>query len=347
MLRSFRKSAAPVLARAASSWTGPDVPTIDIRPLLDPHASTAARQPALRRMQAACYEDGFFAIPTSVLPRDELLCNVYSSMDAFHALAPSAKAKYHLQKVPNERGWTPLHQEPSHVPGVVAHLEGYDVARELPASYLALDDGLGPNVWPDDELPSFRHHVTALYDALTTVADGLFEGFAEMLHLPRTTLREFHTAEAQAGMRLLTYPTNDAPMDETHVGIAEHTDFECFTLLHQTNWGLQLTTRRGAVVNVPVATDQFIVLIGDVLERWTNGELIATPHRVLNTPGKRQSIARFNGTQRSAVIAPLPGFVSSSRPARYAAVTQRQHTLNAIMRPYTPSSSSEKNNTLG
>ncbi|OQR82798.1 2OG-Fe(II) oxygenase superfamily protein [Achlya hypogyna] len=308
------------------------MPLVDISPLLDAATTKVQRQPTLDQMRHACDTVGFFTIPVSVLPSG-LVDRVYRRADEFNALPEEVKRKYHVNLVPNSRGWTPLFEEPSYVPGVVSHLEGYDVAQELPASFMEHDKGLGPNVWPV-ELPEFRKDVMALYDATTAVTNALFEGFAEMLDLPRDTFRNFNTTEAQACMRLLTYPENSAPQDDRNVGIAAHTDFECFTIIHQNNSGLQLTTRSGEWTDAPVMADRLVVMVGDVLERWTNGQLKATPHRVLNTQAKRQSIVRFNGAEGKAVIAPLAQFVSATNPAKFSSVTQRQHIENELNAAY-------------
>ncbi|EQC39288.1 hypothetical protein SDRG_03491 [Saprolegnia diclina VS20] len=337
---SQRVRARPTTRAAAFSNTSTAMPLVDIASLLDASSTKAERQPALDAMRDACGTVGFFTIPVSVLPSG-LVERVYRRADEFNALPSDVKQKYHVNKVPNSRGWTPLFEEPSYVPGVVSHLEGYDIAQELPASYMEHDKGLGPNVWPA-ELPAFRDDVMGLYDATTKVSNALFEGFAEMLDLPRDTFRKFNTTEAQACMRLLTYPENSAPMDDRNVGIAAHTDFECFTIIHQNNAGLQLTTRDGRWTDAPVMADRLVVLVGDVLERWTNGTLKATPHRVLNTQAKRQSIVRFNGAEGKAVIAPLDPFVSSMSPAKFAPVTQRQHIENELNAAYGNLESSRK-----
>lgn len=99
----------------------------------------------------------------------------------------------------------------------------------------------------------------------------------------------------------------------TAVGIAEHTDFECFTLLHQTTTGLQLKDRAGTwrdAVTFPDCGSVYTVIVGDALEFRTNGLFKATPHRVALTPHERFSIVRFNGFDPSASIGPhgsLPG----------------------------------------
>ena len=71
------------------------------------------------------------------------------------------------------------------------------------------------------------------------------------------------------------------------VGIAEHTDFECFTLLHQDAPGLLLRDVAGAWREAGVFSSAlgprstFTVIVGDAFERVSGGFFRATPHRGL------------------------------------------------------------------
>ena len=48
----------------------------------------------------------------------------------------------------------------------------------------------------------------------------------------------------------------------------------------------------------------FVVLIGDMLECWTNGKLKATPHRVVRPKEERMSLIRFNGLDNNTLVKP-------------------------------------------
>ena len=105
--------------------------------------------------------------------------------------------------------------------------------------------------------------------------------------------------------------------------------------MHQNAPGLQLMRRSpnappGAPmhsdwVDAPVRPAEFLVIIGDMLERLTNGYLLATPHRVLPTAHRRDSIIRFNAFGPRTLIAPLKPFVTAEYPVRYSAVLMKQH----------------------
>jgi isopenicillin N synthase-like dioxygenase len=126
-------------------------------------------------------------------------------------------------------------------------------------------------------------------------------------------------------MRLLRYPANDAPMDEINMGISAHTDFECFTLMYQSAPGLQVKNVRNEWVQLPARPARWMVILGDMLERWSNGYLKATAHRVVNTSWERLSLVMFCAVDGDTVVQPLPEFVSAASPSRYEPVTQGKH----------------------
>uniref|UniRef100_A0A7S1SAI2 Fe2OG dioxygenase domain-containing protein n=1 Tax=Alexandrium catenella TaxID=2925 RepID=A0A7S1SAI2_ALECA len=136
-------------------------------------------------------------------------------------------------------------------------------------------------------------------------------------------------------IRLLQYPGEQDPAAaEADVGIAPHTDFEAFTLMHQNAPGLQFLPAHYEAssspselpwVDAPVRDAEFVVILGDVLERFTNGVLRATPHRVLRTGTPRLSIIRFNAVAPDVVVEPMAAFVTEERPKAYTRCTMRQH----------------------
>ncbi len=126
-------------------------------------------------------------------------------------------------------------------------------------------------------------------------------------------------------MRFLNYPPEQGAVREHEVGIAAHTDFECITLLYQTAPGLEVRSVNGEWLEAPAAPGRLIVLLGDMLERWTNGYLQATGHRVRRTSEKRFSIVMFIAANKGIRIRPLSRFVSPDRPVMYDPTEQAAH----------------------
>jgi hypothetical protein len=136
------------------------------------------------------------------------------------------------------------------------------------------------------------------------------------------------------------------------VGIAEHTDFECFTFLHQDTPGLFLRDRAGAWREAETFGSKigprstFTVIVGDAFERVSNGYFRATPHRVALTPHERFALVRFNGLDPEASIAPFAAvhsdepektknkktFETSEEPKYAARATQGEHLARQVTR---------------
>lgn len=83
-------------------------------------------------------------------------------------------------------------------------------------------------------------------------------------------------------LRLLHYVRDSKMQQRKSVNMGAHTHYECLTLLHTRNKGLQVMTQDDKWIDVPVDPDALIVNIGDMLEAWSNGILRSTPHRVQN-----------------------------------------------------------------
>lgn len=194
--------------------------------------------------------------------------------------------------------------------------------------------------------PPFTDFVDDLYERQNALGAALMGAFAEMFDLPSNTFQQHFLSGDLGTIRLLHYPgqqssneNSSAVADESSFdhGISPHTDFEVFTLMHQDASGLQLISPTSHTddnndaklswVDAPVRPGEFVVIVGDVLERFTNGELKATPHRVLQTPHTRRSIIRFNAVHPDTMIEPLSHFVNLSpdKKPKYTPVTMRTH----------------------
>ena len=154
----------------------------------------------------------------------------------------------------------------------------------------------------------------------------------EILGVERNYINERSREKAPRTMRLLHYPANDAPVDKRNVGIAAHTDFECFTIMNQTATGLELTDVSGHWCEAPSDVGAFTVILGDMMERFSNGWLKPTGHRVVNTPWTRYSMILFFAVDGDYTVAALPRFVSTKNPARYDSVTQDEHIARELER---------------
>ncbi|HEX3984115.1 MAG TPA: 2OG-Fe(II) oxygenase family protein, partial [Acidisoma sp.] len=166
-----------------------------------------------------------------------------------------------------------------------------------------------------------HEQVEAYYRAMHELGRRLFGAFALALDLPEEYFAPL-TNKPTAIMRLLSYPSQDGPIDPQQIGIGAHSDYECFTILCQeTVPALQVRNQQGAWIDAPPIRGTFVINIGDQMARWTNDLFASTVHRAMNTSGRsRFSIPCFIGSNYDTLIEALPGTVAADRPAKYPPV---------------------------
>ena len=172
---------------------------------------------------------------------------------------------------------------------------------ELPDVYLS-----GPNQWP--KLENFKEVLEKYTCNMTKLGRNLMR-----LALLSSGVKDLSVMQSldtpTIWLRLLHYPPISKNSPSDLYGSAPHTDFGCLTILAQDEiGGLQVQTREGEWIDVPKLEGSFVVNVGDMLSRYTNGLLRSTPHRVINKSGKeRFSCPFFFDPHTSAVVQPLIG----------------------------------------
>lgn len=270
----------------------------------------------------ACTETGFFFVDVTRSQRGTLEA-MLRQMERFFSLEDDDPAKQTARQEKRDYGWVPKYSEPAYQPGTVSSLEAFDFG-------LANVDDPGKTIWPD--LPGFRADATACWSEYVGLSEAVLGVLARAAGMKPRFLIDQCSSHSLNSMRLLHYEADNAAKAEDEVGIAAHTDFECITLLYQTAPGLELQDVSGRWLDAPASHGRMVVLLGDMLERWTNGVFKASGHRVRRTDQRRYSIVMFVAANDDIEIAPLPQFVSASRPSRHAPVTQAQHIENEVRR---------------
>jgi isopenicillin N synthase-like dioxygenase len=336
-------------------------PVIDCRPLLLAEGdaeSTAARMAALRQLRAALTLRGYFYCSVGVALPQELIARTYEQSKLAHALPLELLRTRYVGALAPYRGFSA--NEPNYDASIASLCHSWDFGRDVPRLPVGDPDYeyCGPNVYPDTELPQLRGVVDELYEKQDALARMMFRAFAEMFELPNSTFSQHFSWRSSSSLRLLWYPGSDSAIAATAAaaasassgsqaalptsGISPHTDFELFTLMSQDAPGLQIIPRQsnpteasassgdGAWIDLPVRSGEFVIIVGDMLERYTNGALKATPHRVQMVPWERRSIIRFVAVDGATVVAPLPEFVPTGTEPRYTAVQQVQHVVSTL-----------------
>ena len=164
----------------------------------------------------------------------------------------------------------------------------------------------GPNQWP--EILGFRETLNTYTEQMSILGQRLISIAAKACKAnPDELLPAFKLPTIW--LRLLHYPPSPTLSPKDLYGSAPHTDFGALTLLAQDGiGGLQVQTPNGDWIDVPKIDGTFVVNIGDMLNRLSNGFLKSTPHRVINRSGsERYSIPFFFDPHVNTIIEPLRG----------------------------------------
>jgi len=271
-------------------------------------------------IRAACLKNGFFCIEPAAQQSSSIPAAL-RRMREFLAIDDQDPRKQNVRQDDSRRGWRPRYTEPAYQPGTVASLEAFD---------FGVSELCDNQFWP--AVSGFREASTACWNKYLQLADGALELLALAAGLESDFFASRCKSRMLNSMRLLHYAGDLPATAANNVGIAAHTDFECITLLYQSAPGLELRDVNGDWLDAAGSGERIVVMLDDMLERWTNGYFKATGHRVRETDEQRFSIVLFVAVNEDLTIAPLQQFVSDEKPARYQPVTQAQHLEDEVRR---------------
>ena len=185
---------------------------------------------------------------------------------------------------------------------------------------------LGPNNWPDGDLPDLRPSLYAYYLAACDCGRDLMRAFAVGLGADEAFFAPHFTKLIARGSALY-YPPQPPQMGAEQFGVGAHTDYGCLTLLWQDNvGGLQVQGRDGDWVTAHPIPDTLVVNVGDLLARWSNDRFVSTLHRVVNASGReRYSMAVFFDPNYDAVVDPVELLDHSETPPKYQPIVAGEH----------------------
>lgn len=291
------------------------IPVIDIAALSDGPDARANR--VADAIAEACETAGFFYVAGHGVPVDAV-AGVFGAARWFFARPQAERDALDVSRSPNFRGYVPMGTTGPGVPRRL--LEAFQMMVERPADdpeALAGNPMIGPNAWPAGAT-AFRAAMQRYYAELAALSDRLLGAFARGLALDAAFFRPFFSRPLTQ-LRLLHYPPQPAEAGDAVLGVEAHTDTGAFTILLQDQTGgLEVRNRAGAWIRAVPIPGTFVVNIADMMQRWTNGRFVSTPHRVANrSGGGRISVPFFANPDYGATIVPLPGCVTAGRPLAY------------------------------
>ena len=229
---------------------------------------------------------------------------IFAAAHWFFARPQAERDALDVATSPHFRGYVPMGVTGPNVPRRM--LEAFQMMLDLGPDDPEARAGnvmRGPNRWPP-EAPHFRAAMEDHYAAMTALSHRLLGAFARGLDQPTDYFQPFFR-KPLTQLRLLHYPPQ--PEDSDAQGVEAHTDTGAFTILLQDEvGGLEVRNRAGDWIAAPPIPGSFVINIADMMQRWSNGRFVSTPHRVANRTGRdRISAPFFANPDYDAIITPL------------------------------------------
>jgi isopenicillin N synthase-like dioxygenase len=302
-------------------------------PLID-----LGRGAAPEQLHEACCNSGFFYLAGHGIPT--ALCDAQLEWSRrFFALPLAVRENISMRRSASRRGYEPVATQVLDAGTPPDLKESFYLGRDLgpghPYVRQGLHHGYGANQWPE-QIPGFREQMEAYFEALSRLAETMMRVLARALELPGDYF-DAMMREPMPVMRLIHYPPHPEDARPNQLGAGAHTDWGALTfLLQDDSGGLEVQGAGGEWLYARPMPGTFVVNLGDMIERWTNGLYRSTLHRVRNrAPGRdRYSVAYFSNPDFHSRVECLPTCTDAAHPPRYAPCTAGQHLQESFERSY-------------
>lgn len=319
----------------ASTMATTVIPTISL--------SNPSKFVTARLIHSACSTTGFFYLTDHCVPATLISSVLHQSSLLFDLPLDEKNA---LIDSTLNRGYTRFEEEKldptSQKRGDTK--EGYYIGREKVERHV--EKLKGPNVWPtpatcpswsENQCQEFRQVMEQYQQIVTRLCMDLLPYFSlavglcsecSMDETNDSIFNHFFT-DPTTMLRLLHYSNEPSIPQDGVFACGAHSDYGMITLLlTDANPGLQVKLSE-EWIDVPPKDAAFVVNIGDLFERWSNGLFRSTIHRVVQPSNGRErySIPFFFEPDFDAVVECLDVCLGNEGP-KYPPVTAGQHLLN-------------------
>lgn len=291
----------------------------------------------------ACRETGFFYVAGHGIPQ-ALIDAEFDWTARFFDLPLAAKMAIYMKNSPSTAGYEPIggqwldSQDDSAEAAPPDLKESFYLGAELPETHplvQARRRGFGFNQWPA-ELPGFRAAMLEYQAAVRRLGDRLLALIARSLDQPADFFAQFYDVPSET-LRLLRYPPHPATAQFNQLGAGAHTDWGGVTILAQDDsGGLEVQNVAGDWIEATPRPGTFVINLGDLMARWTNGLYRSNMHRVKNNKSghDRYSVPYFYSPRPDAVIDCIPTCTDVTNPRQFTAVTAAEHMNEMFRRSY-------------
>jgi isopenicillin N synthase-like dioxygenase len=265
------------------------IPLIDVSGLYS--SDPAAKKAVAAKIGAACDEIGFFYAVNHNVPV-ETIDSAVAAVDKFFHLPLEERMKVECDR--NNRGYRKV-GDTIHANGKASARDSFDLGFPVTEDDPEVKAGTplyAPNQWPQD-LPGFREALETYYGETYKLGMRLLEGFALHFGKPEDFFTQ-HFTKPVADM-VINHYLGAAGLHISDQASGPHTDHGIVTILWQdSNGGLEVMGKDGAYFSVPPVRGSYVINIGELMKRWTNGRFKATIHRVVHLQDKpRYSMPLF------------------------------------------------------
>jgi isopenicillin N synthase-like dioxygenase len=294
------------------------LPVIDLGPSLT--GGEEGRNQVAAEIATACRDTGFFYISNHGIS-EALVDRTFAEANRFFDQPDAAKLKLIKQNVSN--GYEPPETQrlDKDSPGDIK--ESFNFSEEgIPGT-----PGAKTNNWPMD-LPGFREDLEEYCGALRLVGLHVSRLIALSLDMPFNYFDDMFSGQ-KSPLRILRYPPQPADAKFNQLGCGAHTDWGWITLLAQDDLGgLEVETASGDWVRVNPIQGTFVVNLGDLVTRWTNGLYHSSLHRVMNNRSgrDRHSIVLFYNQAHETHVEALPSCLKAGESPLFPPCTAGEHT---------------------
>nr|CAB96197.1 hypothetical protein [Capsella rubella] len=276
-------------------------------------------------IRQACLDHGFFYL-TNHGVSEELMEGVLMESKKLFSLPLDEKM---VMARRGFRGYSPLYEEKPHSSTLA---KGDSKEMFTFGSSEGVLAQIYPNEWPREELlPLWRPTMECYYKTVMDVGKKLLGLVALALNLEENFFEQVGGFNAQAAVvRLLRYPGELNSSGEVTCGASAHSDYGMITLLATDGVpGLQVCRDKDKEPkvweDVAGVKGAFVVNIGDLMERWTNGLFRSTMHRVVSVGKERYSVAVFVDPDPNCVVECLESCCSETSPPRFPPVRTKDY----------------------
>ena len=312
------------------------IPVIDLDGALalgGPRSAEVAAQ-----MRAAAMASGFFYVRHHGVPVEQVQAQ-FALARRLLDVPMATREALEMHKSPAMRGYELMGAQTLDAAARPDLKESFYCGMAYPADHPYVVAGYqtyGHNQWPA-EVPEAPARCEAYIQAMLALSRRLMQLMALSLQLPETWF-DATSDSPMVTLRMIRYPAHPEGADERTFGAGAHTDWGAITILAQDgHGGLEVQMPGGDWLPATPVEGCFVVNLGDMIPRWTNGLYHSNLHRVRNLHSggaPRYSIPFFYEPDYLARIEAVPGTVPAGEAPRFTSCTAGEHLVEMYRRTY-------------